>query len=88
MTKGKECVHCLPSNTSGPPIRAPCSYSHWLPDSTGTALFEKVTGLLAEAVLLLTAVERARQGEDNKGKNSGRENDETNSGLCSLETRF
>lgn len=52
-----------------------------------TALFEKVTGMLAEAVLLLIAVERARQREDNKGKNSERGNDETNSGLYSLETR-
>lgn len=60
---------------------------HWLPDNTGTAPFEKVIGQLAEAALLLTAVERARQRKNNKGKNSERANDETNSGLCSLETR-
>lgn len=87
MTKGKKCIHCLPPNTSGPPLRAPCSNGHWLPDSTGTVPFKKVIGLLAEAVLLLTAVERARQRKDNKGKKTQRENDETNSVLCSLETR-
>ena len=39
-----------------------------LPASTGRAPFEKVIGLVAEAVLPLTAVERARQRKDNKGK--------------------
>lgn len=72
------------ATSNGSPIRVPCSNSHWILDSTGTYLPEKVIGQLTEAVLLLTEVDRARQRKDNKGRKS---NEEKTSFSSSLETR-
>lgn len=69
MTGQKNLIHCFPPNLKWPTYRCLLfPQRHWLPDSTGTALFKKVIELLAEAVLLLTEVERARQRKDNKNQ--------------------